>query len=100
MFAIFKILKIIRQLKNGTFSTSGFAEEEAIDAVKGVFILPFIASLLLVVVSFLLGWTTVLTVHSWIGKPLFFLFLIPLLVLIFVFRIAKKLISHLSQKHL
>jgi hypothetical protein len=100
MFGIFKILKIIRQLKNGTFSKSAFAEEEAVDAVKGVFVLPFIGSLLFVVASFLLGWTNVLTVHSWVGKPLFFLFLIPLVVLIIVFRIAKKLIARTAQKHL
>lgn len=100
MFAIFKILKIIRQIKNGTFSKSAFAEEEAIDAVKGVFIFPFVSSVVLVGASFLLGWTHVFTVQSWIGKPLFFLFLIPLVVLVIVFRIAKKLIARLARKHL
>ncbi len=98
MFGIFKIGRIIRQLKNGTFSSKEFAVEEATDTLKGVFVLPFIINGALVVVAFLLGWTDLFAVSSWVGKLVFFVLLIPLIIQFALYKIAKGIIAKLAEK--
>lgn len=98
MFGIFKITRVIRQLRSGTFSSKEFAVDEASDVLKGVFVLPFVINVALVVVVFLLGWTDLFAVSSWVGKLVFFVLLIPLVIQFVLYKIAKRIIVELAQK--
>jgi len=99
---IFRVFHVYKNLKEGTKNPTGFAHDEALGLLKSVIIPPTVIGALLVVLFFLLGYSSfwfgpsgffkVLSVIASIAWVIWFLITRTLLVF------AKQILRHAKQK--
>jgi len=100
MIGIFKAIRILRQIKNGTFSSRALLGEEASDTATGVLVLPIIIFGVLSALFLLIGFTS-----FWFGPETFFgilglLFLIPMFTFIKIkTKIENAIRNHIEDKN-
>lgn len=95
MIGIFKAIKIVRQIKNGTFDSREFAGEEAGDLATGVLDLPIFLFGALASFCIIFGFTAL-----WFGPVIILgifglLFLIPVFILL---KIKKKITEAIEKR--
>lgn len=93
MFGIFKIIQLMNKLRKGTNDPRGFAQEEANDAVFGVFFVPFIMNIVFSALFFIVGYTHLFGFSWWIGKLLFVISIFGLITLFSLFRMVRKMVK-------
>ncbi len=95
MIGIFKAIKILRQIKNGTFDSREFAGQEAGDLATGVLDLPIFLFGALASFCIIFGFTAL-----WFGPVIILgilglLFLIPVFILV---KIKKKITEAIEKR--
>lgn len=94
MIGILKSIKILKQIKNGTFNMRGFASEEVNDMTRGVLAVPIYICAGLSILFLFLGFSS-----FWFGPVTFFgilgfLMIIPLFTLI---KIKEKITDAIKE---
>jgi uncharacterized Tic20 family protein len=90
----FKILQIIKMVKEARANPAGFSGEQAREVLWGIFIIPIIICMLVLVAFFLAGYTDVLGFQVGFFK---FLFWLALFVSFAIFSVIRRIISSLGK---
>jgi hypothetical protein len=97
MFNFIKVVKYKKMYKEGKENLGNLVVDQTSDILTGLFVLPTVISLFVLVVLFLLGFTNVLTNPSMLARVFFFIILIGFLMFYFIYRIFYSFTSKISR---